>query len=159
MLRVINEFTREFLGVRVERRFNINRCVRHPGRDVRRSWSAASYSFRQRLGVYRQCHARMARKDGREDALHQAGSHWDNGYCESFNSKLRDELLACKIFYDLRETKVFIEGWRLHYNTARPLFSPGYRSPAPETILLVVFIRPHKLNSSGLKAATKQLPG
>ena len=47
------------------------------------------------------------------------------GYCESFNSKLRDELLAREIFYDLREAKALIEGWRIHYNTYRPHSSLG----------------------------------
>ena len=41
-------------------------------------------------------------------------SPWENGYCESFNSKLRDELLAREIFYELREAKALIEGWRYH---------------------------------------------
>ncbi|RAN41114.1 integrase core domain-containing protein, partial [Hyphomonas sp. GM-8P] len=50
----------------------------------------------------------------------EPGSPWENGYCESFNSKLRDELLAREIFFDLREAKVLIETWRRHYNTARP---------------------------------------
>ena len=51
----------------------------------------------------------------------EPGSPWENGYCESFNSKLRDELLAREIFYDLREAKALIEGWRIQYNNYRPL--------------------------------------
>ena len=65
----------------------------------------------------------------------EPGSPWENGYCESFNGKLRDELLNGEIFYTLRETQVVIEHCRQHYNTQRPHSSLNYRSPAPETIL------------------------
>jgi len=61
------------------------------------------------------------------------GSPWENGYCESFNGKLRDELLNGEIFYTLREAQVLIEQWRVQYNTIRPHSSLGYRPPAPET--------------------------
>jgi transposase InsO family protein len=60
------------------------------------------------------------------------GSPWENGYCESFNGRLRDELLNGEIFYTLREAQVLIERWRVHYNTIRPHGSLGYRPPAPE---------------------------
>ena len=65
----------------------------------------------------------------------EPGSPWENGYCESFNSKLRDELLAAEQFSTLYEAKVLIEQWRRHYNAIRPHSSLGYRPPAPETIL------------------------
>ena len=61
-------------------------------------------------------------------------SPWENGYVESFNGKLRDELLNGEIFYTLREAQVIIEGWRREYNTFRPHSSLGYRPPAPETV-------------------------
>ena len=61
------------------------------------------------------------------------GSPWENGYCESFNSKLRDELLNGEIFYSLAEAQILIESWRRHYNGVRPHSSLGYRPPAPET--------------------------
>ncbi len=57
-----------------------------------------------------------------------------NGYVESFNGKLRDELLDREIFYTLLEAKVLIERWREHYNRVRPHSSLGYRPPAPEAI-------------------------
>jgi putative transposase len=63
------------------------------------------------------------------------GSPWENGYCESFNGKLRDELLNGEIFYSLQEAQVLIEQWRRFYNTERPHSSLGYRPPAPEAIL------------------------
>jgi transposase InsO family protein len=61
-------------------------------------------------------------------------SPWENGYNESFNGKLRDELLNREIFYTLREAKVMAEQWRKEYNRVRPHRSLGYRPPAPEAI-------------------------
>jgi putative transposase len=61
------------------------------------------------------------------------GSPWENGYCESFNGKLRNELLNGVIFYTLREAQVLIEQWRQHYNRIRPRSALGYRPPAPQT--------------------------
>lgn len=61
------------------------------------------------------------------------GSPWENGYCESFNGKMRDELLNREIFYTLKEAQVLIEQWRIQYNTKRPHSSLGYKPPAPET--------------------------
>ncbi len=62
----------------------------------------------------------------------EPGSPWENGYNESFNGKLRDELLNGEIFYTLQEAKTVIEDWRLLYNHVRPHSSLGYRPPAPE---------------------------
>ena len=62
------------------------------------------------------------------------GSPWENGYNESFNGSLRDELLNGEIFYSLAEARVLIEAWRRHYNTVRPHSSLGYRPPAPEAV-------------------------
>ena len=63
----------------------------------------------------------------------EPGSPWKNGYNESFNGKLRDELLNGEIFYTLQEAKTVIENWRLLHNHVRPHSSLGYRPPAPET--------------------------
>lgn len=60
------------------------------------------------------------------------GSPWENGYCESFNGKMRFELLNGEIFFSLLEAKVIIEKWRNHYNTKRPHSSLGGKPPAPE---------------------------
>ncbi len=62
----------------------------------------------------------------------EPGSPWENGYIESFNGKLHDELLNGEIFYTLMEAKVLIERWRREYNTVRPHSALGYRPPAPE---------------------------
>ena len=62
-------------------------------------------------------------------------SPWENGYVESFNGKLRDELLNLEIFDTLYEAKVLIDRWRWEYNHIRPHSSLGYRPPAPEALL------------------------
>ena len=64
----------------------------------------------------------------------EPGSPWENGYCESFNGKLRDECLDGEIFYSLKEAQVVIENWRIEYNTRRPHSALGYRPPAPAAI-------------------------
>ena len=65
----------------------------------------------------------------------EPGSPWENGYIESFNGKMRDELLDREIFSTLTEAKVLIEQWRRQYNQVRPHSSLGYRPPAPEAIM------------------------
>jgi transposase InsO family protein len=72
---------------------------------------------------------------GVKTAYIEPGSPWENGYNESFNGKLRDELLNREIFYNLKEAKVLIEQWRRHYNEIRPHSSLGYRPPAPQIII------------------------
>ena len=66
----------------------------------------------------------------------EPASPWENGYIESFNGKLRDELLNREIFSTLTEAKVLIEEWRREYNGFRPYSSLGYRPPAPEAVLV-----------------------
>ena len=65
----------------------------------------------------------------------QPVSPWENGYNESFNGKLRDELLNLEIFYSLKEVQILTERWRREYNTIRPHSSLGYRPPVPEAIM------------------------
>ena len=72
---------------------------------------------------------------GAKTAYIEPGSPWENGYCESFNGRFRDELLNGEVFYTLREAQIIIEKWRKHYNTKRPHSALGYRPPAPETII------------------------
>ena len=73
--------------------------------------------------------------DGAKTAYIAPGSPWENGYIESFNARLRDELLDGEIFYTLREAQIVIESWRRHYNGVRPHASLGYRAPAPEVFV------------------------
>ena len=72
---------------------------------------------------------------GVKTAYIEPGSPWENGYNESFNGKLRDELLNREIFYSLKEAQILIEQWRRHYNEIRPHSSLGYRPPAPQVIV------------------------
>ena len=68
----------------------------------------------------------------------EPGSPWENGYIESFNGKLRDELLDREIFTTLEEARVLIEQWRREYNQTRPHSALGYRPPAPEAVLTII---------------------
>jgi len=60
----------------------------------------------------------------------EPGSPWENGYAESFNGKLRDEVLNRELFYSVKEAEVIVEDWRLDYNNHRPHSSLGYMTPA-----------------------------
>ena len=82
---------------------------------------------------------RWLERIGVKTAFIEPGSPWENGYNESFNGKLRDELLNAEIFYNIQEAKVVIENWRKEYNTVRPHSSLGYRPPAPEVIQPLTF--------------------
>jgi putative transposase len=83
----------------------------------------------------------------------EPGSPWENGYVESFNGKLRDELLNREVFDTLLEAKVLIERWRRAYNTVRPHSSLGYQPPAPEAIqpCSLASATPQQANRAGLK--------
>jgi putative transposase len=79
---------------------------------------------------------------GARTAYIEKGSPWENGYVESFNGKLRDELLNAEVFNTLAEACVLIEQWRVHYNTVRPHSALGYRPPAPEAVMAPVPLPP-----------------
>ncbi|MDG2128715.1 MAG: transposase, partial [Fuerstiella sp.] len=72
----------------------------------------------------------------------EPGSPWENGFIESFNGKLRDELLNVELFNTLLEARVLTERWRRHYNVVRPHSSLGYRLPAPEAVLSAINFTP-----------------
>lgn len=148
MLCVIDEYTRECLAVRVERQLNSRDVidtlgelfVTHGPPEHIRSDNGPEFiaiALREWLG-----------KLNVKTLYIEPGSPWENGYCESFNSKLRDELLAREIFYDLREAQILIEGWRRYYNTQRPHSSLGYRPPAPETTLPAAIMPPYRLEAA-----------
>jgi transposase InsO family protein len=135
MLTVIDEFTRRCLAIVVARRLrsdDVLQCltdlfVAHGPPEHIRSDNGPEFvacNVRGWLG-----------RIGVKTLYIEPGSPWENGYCESFNSKLRDELLECEQFSTLYEAQVLIERWRRHYNAIRPHSSLGYRPPAPETIL------------------------
>jgi putative transposase len=134
MLTMIDEYTRESLAIRVGRRLNsydvidtlAEAMVEHGVPQHVRSDNGPEFV------------ARRVRKWltglGTRPLYIEPGSPWENGYCESFNSKLRDEFLNGEIFYSLKEAQVLTERWRAHYNTGRPHSSLGYRPPAPAAI-------------------------
>ena len=72
---------------------------------------------------------------GAKTAFIEPGFPWQNGYCESFISRFRDELLNGEVFYTLREAQILIEMWHRHYNNIRPHSSLGYRPPAPKALI------------------------
>ena len=74
---------------------------------------------------------------GAKTAFIAPESPWENGYCESFNARFRDEHLNGEVFYTLREAQILIERSRRHYNTVRPHSALGYRPPAPESIVSI----------------------
>ena len=135
MLVVLDEFTRRCLAISVARRLrsdDVLQCltdlfVTHGPPEHIRSDNGPEFvaiNVREWLG-----------RIGVRTLYIEPGSPWENGYCESLNSKLRDELLNGEIFTTLREAQVLIENWRRHYNAVRPHSSIGYRPPAPEAIL------------------------
>lgn len=64
----------------------------------------------------------------------EPGSPWENGYVESFNSKMRDEFLNTTLFDTFREAQVLTQMWVKEYNTVRPHSSLGYRPPAYQSV-------------------------
>ena len=135
MLTVIDEYTRRCLAIVVARRLRSD-DVLHCLTDLM-SCHGPPEHIRSDNGpefVAKRVRGWLARI-GVKTLYIEPGSPWENGYCESFNSKLRDELLAGEQFSTLYEAQVLIERWRRHYNAIRPHSSLGYRPPAPETIL------------------------
>jgi putative transposase len=136
MLTLVDEYTRECLAI------DVARTLRSDDVLERLSWLMATRGVPDHIRSDNgpEFTARVVRdwlkKVGVRTLFIEPGSPWENGYCESFNGKLRDELLARETFYSLREAKVLIERWRRHYNTKRPHSSLGYRPPAPETVML-----------------------
>ena len=74
-------------------------------------------------------------------AFIEPGSPWENGYIESFNGKMRDELLKCEIFDTMHEAKVLIERWKTYYNTIRPYGNLEYKPPAPESWVVDISLK------------------
>lgn len=135
MLCIIDEFTREALTIRVARALKAMDVIDAlADLFILRGVPAHIRSDNGPEFVARALRDWIAAV-GAKTAYIEPGSPWENGYCESFNGKLRDELLNGEIFYTLREAKTVIEAWRHHYNTIRPHSSLGYRPPAPEVFI------------------------
>ena len=137
LMTLIYEFTRECLAIRVARRIN-SLGVLETMADAMLVRGIPEH-IRSDNGP--EMTAKVVRSwlesVGAKTLYIEPGSPWENGYCESFNGKLRDELLNGEIFCSLKEAKVLIEQWRDHYNTIRPHSSLGYRPPAPQTFMPV----------------------
>ena len=155
MLNVVDEFTRECLAIRVGRQLRaadvidvlselfILRGVPGHVRSDNGPEFAATAVKGWIIGV------------GAKTAFIEPGSPWENGCVESFNGKLRDELLNAEVFNTLAEAKLLIEQWRRLYSTVRPHSSLHYRPPAPEVLLTSPPPSPasHPPTSSGQAAA------
>ena len=136
ILNVIDEYTRECLASRAARRFThfdvldtLTELFIQRGVPVHiRSDNGAEFTAKR----VRSCLSKLQIKP----LFIEPGNPWENGFIESFNGKMRDELLNGEIFYTLIEAQILIEMWRKEYNTIRPHSALGYRPPAPETIMI-----------------------
>jgi putative transposase len=136
ILNIIDEFTRECLSIKVNRKiisqdvidelfnlFILRGIPEHIRSDNGPEFTArAIRRWLERLGV--------------KTLFIEPGSPWENGYIESFNGKLRDELLNREIFTTLQEARVLIKQWRREYNHVRPHSALRYHPPAPEAIII-----------------------
>jgi transposase InsO family protein len=133
MLNVVDEFSRECLRIHVDRKvkapdviFELSELFVERGvPEYLRSDNGPEF-----VSAYVR---EWLRRVGAKTLFIEPGSPWENGYIESFNGKLRDELLNGEVFDTVTEARVLTERWRRHYNTMRPHSSLGYRPPAPET--------------------------
>jgi putative transposase len=134
-LNLIDEHTREALVVRVERRWSSAKVIEALA-DVMVMKGVPEH-LRSDNGPEFVAHdlRKWLADTGAKTMYIEPGSPWENGYCESFNSKMRDEFLNGEIFYSIKELRVLAERWRKHYNTVRPHSSLGYKPPAPEAWL------------------------
>ncbi len=143
MLCVVDEFTREALAILVKRMLNSSDVLevlaelmlaRGTPSHIRSDNGPefAALAVREWLGNL-----------GVNTAFIEPGSPWENGCVESFNSKLRDELLDGEIFYSLKEAEILIDAWRRHYNTVRPDSALGWLPPAPEVSVTPPTVWPH----------------
>ena len=135
ILTVIDEYSRESLAILVARRIksdDVLHCltdlfVKHGPPEHIRSDNGPEFTAKTVRG--------WLGRIGVRTLFIEPGSPWENGYNESFNGRLRDELLNGEIFYTLKEAQIVIEQWRRHYNTVRPHSALGYRPPAPEAMI------------------------
>jgi putative transposase len=135
LLNILDEHTRKCIAIRVARRLNsfdvievlADAMLLHGIPEHIRSDNGAEFIANKLR--------KWLSEVGAKTLYIEPGSPWENGYCESFNGKLRDECLNGEIFYSLKEARIVIEQWRVHYNTRRPHSSLGYRAPAPEAVL------------------------
>jgi putative transposase len=135
MLNIIDEFTHECLAIRVSRRLkSIDVIDALSDLFILRGIPGHIRSDNGPEFVAKAVQDWIAAV-GARTAYIAPGSPWENGFIESFNARLRDELLDGEIFYTLREAQIVIESWRRHYNAVRPHASLDYQAPAPEVFV------------------------
>jgi transposase InsO family protein len=158
MLNVIDEFTHECLAIRVSRKLKATDVIdvlsdlfilRGVPEHIR-SDNGAEFTAK----AVQEWIAAV----GAKTAYIAPGSPWENGFIESFNARLRDELLDGEIFYSLKEAQVIIESWRRHYNTVRPHGSLGYRAPAPEVFVPAMSAQTAQQSRPAARPALAQRP-
>jgi len=136
ILTMVDEYTREALAVEVERKMSYSYVLDRLA-DLFIDRGAPEYIRSDNGSEFIAGALRKWLKRVNVDTLYiEPGSPWENGYVESFNGKLRDELLNRELFDTLLEAKVLTERWRKEYNHIRPHSSLGYRPPAPEAVML-----------------------
>ena len=134
LLVLLDEYTRECLEIRVARRLGSLEVIETLAEVMQ--WRGIPEHIRSDNGpefIAQELRKWLA-KVGTGVLYIEPGSPWENGYCESFNGKLRDECLNGEIFYSLKEAQIVIEQWRVGYNTRRPHSALGYRPPAPAAL-------------------------
>ena len=139
-LNILDEHSRECLAIKVKRKLNSDDVIDALS-DLFIMRGVPSYIRSDNgPGFVAQAVQDWIRAADAKTAYIAPGSPWENGYCESFNARFRDELLTGEVFYGFREAEILIEQWRKHYNTKRPhsaLISPtrpgNHRSDGPET--------------------------
>jgi transposase InsO family protein len=135
MLNIIDEFTKECLDITVGRKITSYQVIERLAHLFITKGIPAYIRSDNGPEFTAKAVRRWLERLGVTTLFIEPGSPWENGYVESFNGRLRDELLNGEIFTTLLEAKVLIETWRNHYNTVRPHSALGYKPPAPEAII------------------------
>ena len=158
MLNIVDEFTHECLAIRIDRKLN-STAVIDVLSDLFILRGVPAY-VRSDNGPEFVAKAvqDLIKAVGAKTAYITPGSPWENGFIESFNARLRDELLDGEIFYSMKEARVVVESWRRHYNTERPHGSLGYKPPAPEVFVPAFVMRTTSKSQSATQAALAQKP-
>ena len=131
VLNVVDAFTRESLAMEVDTSFAGLRVTRVLDQIIRERGLPRAIRCDNGPEFAAKDLRKWLAATGSKTLYIEPGSPWENGYCESFNSKMRDEFLNGEIFYSLKEVRVLAERWRVYFNTERPHSSLGYRPPAP----------------------------
>jgi len=135
MLNIIDEYTRECLAIRVDRKITANDVIDTLADIFIRRGTPQFIRSDNGPEFVAEIIRQWLKDLGVQTAFIEPGSPWENGYMESFNGKFRDELLNGEVFDTVIEARVVTGQWRKYYNTVRPHSSLGYRPPAPETFI------------------------